>query len=126
MIRFPIIALAGLASGCLFGLVACGKQEVPDAAAPAAASATVPVAKVARPATPEEAALVPDGTQLVSPESGKAIQKNALTPALVYDGRLYFVCCAVCLKKCQTSPSLLQDTKPPNGYELRKLGGAES
>jgi hypothetical protein len=137
MISIPTIALVCLASGSMFALVGCGKQEaaqtVPTTAAPPPASVAAPAvsapvlaAKVARAATAEEAALVPDGTQLVSPESKKTITKNAGTPALVYDGRLYFLCCAVCVQKCQVDPSLLQDAKPPNGYDLQKLARAGS
>ena len=124
MMRFQIITLVCLTSGCMVALVGCGKQEAPKTAAPPTVSTTVPVAKDARPATWEEIALVPDGTQLYSPESGKAIQKNSSTPALVCDGRLYFLCCVVTMQKCQANPSLLQDTKPPNGYDLRKLTGS--
>lgn len=131
MIRSPRIGLVCLASGCLFALVSCGKQEAPKTTSPPTAplptaSVTAPVAAAARLATPQEVALVPDGTQLVSPESGKVIQKNASTPALVHDGRLYFICCAVSLQKCLGNPSLLQDAKPPNGYELRKLAGSST
>ena len=104
--RFGVIVLACLAGACIFALVRSGKDEAP------------------RPATAQEVALVPDGTQLVSPESGKPIRKNASTPALVFGGRLYFLCCAVCMQKCQADPRLLKDAKPPNGYDLRKLGGA--
>jgi hypothetical protein len=129
MIRIPTIALVCLASGSMFALVGCGKQEAAQPAASVAApavSAPVLVAKMARAATAEEAALVPDGTQLVSPESKKAITKNAGTSTLVYDGRLYFLCCDLCVRKCEANPSLLQDVKPPNGYDLRKLAGSSS
>ena len=91
-----------------------------------AAGVTAPVTSGARLATPQEVALVPDGTQLISAESGKAIQKNASTPALVYEGRLYFLCCEVCRQKCVANPKLLLDAKPPNGYELQKLGKPEA
>ena len=128
MIRIPTIALVCLASGSMFALVGCGKHEAaqttPTTAAPPAASTTVAVEKVARPPTVAEVASVPEGTQLVSPESKKAITKNSGTPALVYDGRLYFLCCAVCVQKCQANPRLLLDTEPPNGYDLRKLTGS--
>ena len=127
----PIIALACLTVGCLVALAGCGKQEAPvtaptPTAPPPAASVTAPATAGARLATPQEVALVPDGTQLVSAESGKPIQKSASTPALVYQGRLYFLCCAVCVQKCQANPKLLLDAKPPNGYELQKLGGSGS
>ena len=128
MIRIPTIALVCLASGSMFALVGCGKQEAaqtaPTTAAPPAASTPVAVEKVARPPTVAEVALVPDGTQLVSPESKKAITKNSGTPALVYDGRLYFLCCAICVQKCQANPRLLLDAEPPNGYDLRKATGS--
>jgi hypothetical protein len=128
MIRIPRIALVCLASGSMFALVGCGKQEAaqtaPTRASPSAASTTVAIEKVARPPTVAEVALVPDGTQLVSPESKKAITKNSGTPALVYDGRLYFLCCAVCVQKCQANPRLLLDAEPPNGYDLQKLTGS--
>jgi YHS domain-containing protein len=108
MIRFPTMALACLASGCMFTLVGCGRQEAPKTA------------------TPQEVALVPDGTQLYSPDSGKPIQKNSSTPALVYDGRLYFFCCPTSMQQCQANPSLLRNARPPNGYDLRKLAGSGS
>ena len=130
MIRLPIIALICLASGCLYTLVGCGKKEAggaaPTTASPPVASMTAPVAAAPRLATPQEVTLVPDGTQLVSPESGKPIQKNASTPALVYSERLYFLCCALTMQKCQADPSLLQDAKAPNGYDLRTLAGSGS
>jgi hypothetical protein len=137
MIHIPTIALVCLACGSMFALVGCGKQEaaqtVPTTAASPPASVAAPagsppvaVEKVARPPTVEEVALVPDGTQLISPDSGKPVVKNASTPALVYDGRLYFLCCATCAQKCQANPSLLLDAKVPNGYELRKLAGSSS
>jgi len=132
MKRIPTIALVCLASGGMFALAGCGKQEAAQTAPTTAASppanvaapavsAPVLVAKVARPPTVKEVALVPDGTQLISPDSGKPVVKNASTPALVYDGRLYFLCCAICMQKCEANPSLLLDAKAPNGYELRKL-----
>jgi hypothetical protein len=126
MIRYPKMALVYLASGCLFGLLGCGKQEEPKTPAATTSSTAAPEATVARPATPEEVALVPNGTELYSPESGKPLQKTDLTPALVYNGRLYFLCCPVCMSNCQAKPSLLGVAKPPNGYDLRKLSGAGS
>jgi YHS domain-containing protein len=77
-----------------------------------------------RPATPQEIALVPDGTLLYSPDSGKPIQKNSGTPALVYAGRLYFFCCPTSMQKCQADPSLLRNAKAPNGYDLGKLAAS--
>jgi YHS domain-containing protein len=68
-------------------------------------------------------ALVPDGTLLYSPDSGKPIQKNRATPALVYAGRLYFFCCPTSMQQCQVNPALLRNAKPPNGYDLGKLTG---
>ena len=135
MIRIPTIALVCLASGSMFALVGCGKQEAaqtaPTTAAPPPAgvaapalSAPVLVAKEARAATADEVALVPDGTKLYSPESRKLLWKTSSTPALVCDGRLYFLCCAACVQKCQANPSLLQDAEPPNGYDLRKPTGS--
>jgi hypothetical protein len=126
MMRFQRITLVCLAAGCLFALVGCGEQQGPKTAASPAVSPTVSAAKAPCAATREEIALVPDGTQLVSPESGKTVLKNASTPALVHDGRLYFVCCDVCVQKCQADPSLLQGVKAPNGYDLRKLAGSGS
>ena len=135
MIRIQTIALVCLASGSMFALVGCGKQEAaqtaPTTAAPPpagvaapAGSASVLVAKEARAATAEEVALVPDRTKLYSPESRKLVWKTSSTPAMVYDGRLYFLCCAVCVQKCQANPSLLLEAEPPNGYDLRKLTGS--
>ena len=106
MIRSAILAC--LASVCVVALTGCGKPEAP------------------RTPTPQEVALVPDGTQLISPDSGKPIKKNPGTPALVYDGRLYFFCCPVCMQKCQANLSLLRTAKPPNGYDLRKLARSGS
>jgi hypothetical protein len=118
--RFGAIALAALAAGCIFAWVRWGQEEAPKTP-PQITSAAAPVAAAARQATPQEVALVPDGTQLYSPESGKPVRKSSGTPALVYGGRLYFLCCAVCMRKCQADPSLLKDAKPPNGYDLGKL-----
>jgi YHS domain-containing protein len=66
----------------------------------------------------DEVAKVPDGTKMVSPDSGKSVWKTSSTPALVYRDRLYFFCCRVCLEKCQANPRLLDDARPPNGYPL--------
>lgn len=128
MSRFSTWALVCLASVGLFSCVGCGRQEAPKSVVPpktaAAVPAAVPVGAKARPATPQETALVPDGIQLVSPDSGKQLQKGPGTPALVYKGRLYFVCCPSCLQKCLASPSLLQNAVAPNGFDLLKLGGS--
>jgi protein-L-isoaspartate(D-aspartate) O-methyltransferase len=62
--------------------------------------------------------MVPDGTRLISPDSGKPIIKSADTPALVYNDRLYFFCCPTCMLKCGSAPGLLQTAKPPNGFRL--------
>jgi hypothetical protein len=123
--RFGAIALVCLVGGGVFALVRSGKEEAPKTASPQTASVPGPVA-AARPATAQEVALVPDGTPFVSPESGKTVLKNASTPALVHEGRLYFLCCDVCMQKCQAAPSLLQGVKAPNGYDLRKLAGSGS
>ena len=119
--RFGAIALAALAAGCIFAWVRWGREEAPKTAPPQITSAAAPGAAAPRQATPQEVALVPDGTQLYSPDSGKAIQKTPSTLALVHGGRLYFVCCPTTMRKCQADPSLLKDAKPPNGYDLSKL-----
>ena len=131
MMHFSKIGLVCLASGSLLALVGCSKQEPaqttvlpPTSVAAPALSTPVAVEKVARPPTVEEVAEVSDGTQLISPESGKPVVKQASTPVLVYDGRLYFFCCAVCVRKCEANPNLLKQARQPNGFELRKLSGS--
>ena len=130
MSRFSTRALVCLASVGLFTCVGCGRQKTPESAVPpkpgAEVSVAMPAMEKARLATPQEIARVADGTLLVSPDSGKQLQKNSGTPALVYKGRLYFVCCPACLQKCLASPSLLQNAVAPNGFDLQKLGGSGS
>jgi protein-L-isoaspartate(D-aspartate) O-methyltransferase len=70
--------------------------------------------------------MVLDGTELVSPNSGKPIVKDANTPALMYKGRLYFFCCPVCMQKCAGDPSLLRTAKPPNGFRMGETGQGPS
>jgi YHS domain-containing protein len=145
MVRFPAQTLAFLASVCMLTSAGCGKPAAtkaptprgPEATASAVAGprpegpqnapevdlarqsgATAPSAAVPRLATPDEVAKVPDGTKMISPESGKPVTKSPSTPALVYRGRLYFFCCAVCLRKCQADPRYLDDARPPNGHPL--------
>jgi len=73
--------------------VGCGQKEPPDMDQSPTRNVSVPVAPSqpfaagVRPATPEEISMVPDGTQLYSPDSGKPTIKNANTPALVCKGR---------------------------------------
>jgi hypothetical protein len=120
----------------------CGRTQAPQASGPQGASTPTPGTAVpstpvpgptplngpavgqpaldpttmaGRLATAQEIALIPDGTELSSPESGKVIQKNAMTPALVYGGRLYFFCCSTSMERCQADPRLLQGAQPPNG-----------
>jgi hypothetical protein len=109
---------------CLFTMAGCGDREEPRTAVPQALTATIPAASSSRAATAQEIALVADGTQLYSPDSGKLVIKNARTPALVHGGRLYFFCCPTSMQQCQSNPSLLGNARPPNGYDLEKLRGA--
>jgi hypothetical protein len=109
---------------CLFTLVGCGKREESRTTVPQALTSTIPASSRPRAATAQEIALVADGTELYSPDSGKLVKKNARTPALVHGGRLYFFCCLVSMQQCQSNPSLLGNAKPPNGYDLERLRGA--
>lgn len=123
--RMSLICLTAL---CLLIAVGCGQKEPSNMAQSQMRNATIPIAPLppiaegVRPATPEEISMVPDGTQIYSPDSGKPTVKNANTPALVYKGRLYFFCCPTCMMKCGSDPSLLKTAKPPNGYRLGETG----
>jgi YHS domain-containing protein len=126
MKRVPAFARISLAIGCLFAVAVRGQEETTKTVTEPAVDAAASLVVRARLATAQEVALVPDGTQLVSPDSGKPILKNSSTPAWVYEGRLYFFCCPESRKKCMDDPRLLQNVRSPNGYDLSKLAGSGS
>ena len=71
------------------------------------------------PATPEQIALMADGTKMISPQSGKPIVKSAQTPALVYKGRLYFFCCKRTVAEFEKDPDkYVLDVLSPNGLDI--------
>ncbi len=79
-----------------------GCEEAPDVA---------PAAN----ATPRQLRLVKNGTQMVSPISGKTITKTSTTPAAVWDGKLYMFCCAVDRDKFKEDPrEHSKGVLPPN------------
>ena len=70
-------------------------------------------------ATNEQRALVKDGTVMFSLVSGKRITKSFKTPALVYEGKLYFFCCDVDMRKFQANPDqYVNKARPPNGIDI--------
>ena len=132
MTRPSNVVLTCLASASVIALASCSREEPPESKPSGIPSTAAPQATRAapvmhgRPATAQEIALVPDGTLLYSPDSGKPIQKNARTPALVYGGRLYFFCCPTSMQMCQADPRMLQNAKHPNGYDLARLKASDS
>lgn len=79
------------------------------------------VASAARAATPAEARVVANGTQMVSPISGKTITKQSDTPVALYDGKLFFFCCVVDRDRFIEQPQVYADTVlPPNGRIVEK------
>ena len=70
-------------------------------------------------ATPEQIAMVSDGTVMVSPQSGKTIRKTDQTPALVYKGRLYFFSCEKSLAEFEKDPDRhALGVQSPNGMDI--------
>ena len=58
---------------------------------------------------------------MVSPISGKTIAKQSDTPAALYDGKLFFFCCAVDRDKFVAQPQVYASSVlPPNGRIVGK------
>lgn len=69
----------------------------------------------ARSASPRELAKAKNGTEMISPVSGKTIVKANNTPALVWDGKLYMFCCDVDRQTFKDDPnSYSGEVLPPN------------
>ena len=127
MAYFTRLSVGCLIVCCVVVLVGCGREASPARERERTRSQTsLPtrspsLAEGVRLATPEDIALVPDGTRVLSPDSGKPVVKRANTPALVYKGRLYLFCCPTSMMKCGIDPRVLQNATPPNGFELGEL-----
>lgn len=76
--------------------------------------------------TAEERAFIEDGTEMVSPVSGKRITKNSTTPCLVYNSKLYFFCCSTDMNKFAANPGLYTNSvSQPNGMEIPQFSEGE-
>jgi len=68
--------------------------------------------------------LVKDGTNMISPVTGKSITKRYKTPSAVYKGRIYYFCCNADMRKFAADPDrYIKDVKPPNGQDVTVVAG---